>query len=77
MTQNSVSFKRRCFHSTETFFFTQMKRYALAIFSKFDTVPACVKTEEGRRFVVNKTLGCHKAYERSQSKELSYFTWDS
>ena len=35
-------------------------------------MPTCVKTEEGRRFVVNKTLGCHKAYERSQSKELSY-----
>ena len=35
-----------------------MKRYALAGFSKFDIVPACVKTEEGRRFVVNST--CYK-----------------
>ena len=35
-----------------------MKRYALVGFSKFDTVPACVKTEEGRRFVVNSA--CYK-----------------
>ena len=34
------------------------KKYALASFSKFDTVPACVKTEVGRQFVVN--YACYK-----------------
>ena len=32
--------------------------YALAGFSKFDAVPAFVKTEVGRRFVVNSA--CYK-----------------
>ena len=30
-----------------------MKKYTLINFSKFDAVPAFVKTEVGRRFVVN------------------------
>ena len=71
MTYNSVSFKRRRFLSTETIFhspkselvvvstnYAQIKKYALAGFSKFDAVPAFVKTEVGRRFVVNSA--CYK-----------------
>ena len=45
MTQNSVSFKRRRFPSNETISFTQKEKNALTGFSKFDTVPARVKTE--------------------------------
>ena len=40
------------------FIHPNVKKYAFTGFSKFDTVPACVKTEVGRRFDVNSV--CYK-----------------
>ena len=54
MTKNGVSFKRRHFPSSETIFFHDM---LLTAFQN-STLPACVKTEVGRQFVVNSA--CYK-----------------
>ena len=44
----------KSFSLTETIFHSpKCKKYAFAGFLKFDTVPACAKTEVGRRFDVN------------------------
>ena len=58
ITKNGVSFKRRRFPSTETIFsFTHSNDILLTAFQN-STLPACVKTEVGRRFVVNSA--CYK-----------------
>ena len=50
----------KSFPLTETIFHSpKCKKYAFASFSKFDTLPACVKTEVGRRFDVNSV--CYKS----------------
>ena len=49
--KNSVQWGSELTFNFRNFSFTQIKKFALAIFSKWDTVPACVKTEVGRQFL--------------------------